>query len=134
MTRLGANSVRATFELLADAGAYPLLFFCIAGKDRTGLLAALLLSAVGVDDEQVLDDYELSGPRVVALVEHLRERGRLDDNPMVNQPVEALRAPRVALADALARVRAEHGSIEAYLAWCGVGAAAIAAVRANLLS
>lgn len=133
MSRLGAGAVHATFELLADPASYPLLFFCVAGKDRTGLLAALLLIALGVDDEQVLDDYELSGTRVVALVEHLRERGSLDDNPMLNQPLEALRAPRVALESALARIRDEHGSVERYLASCGIDAGVIAAVRTNLL-
>lgn len=35
----------------------PLLFFCRAGKDRTGLVAALLLSIMGASDEQILADY-----------------------------------------------------------------------------
>ncbi len=133
MARLGRDAVRSTFELLADPDRYPLLFFCIAGKDRTGMVAALLLSALGVDEEQVLDDYELSGDHVVALVEHLRSHDRLGNNPMINQPIEVLRAPRGAMSDALGRMRAEHGSELGYLAWCGVTTEVLAAVRANLL-
>jgi protein-tyrosine phosphatase len=133
MARLGRDAVRSTFELLSDPARYPLLFFCIAGKDRTGMVAAVLLSALGVDDEQVLEDYELSGEHVVALVEHLKSQGRLDDNPMINQPIEVLRAPRVALETALERMRAEHGSVLGYLEWCGVTPEVIAAVRAQLL-
>jgi protein tyrosine/serine phosphatase len=133
MQRLGMAAIRASFELLADPASYPLLFFCIAGKDRTGLLASLLLLVLGVSDEDVFEDYELSGERVIALVESLRAQGRLDGNPMINQPIEALRAPREALADSLARLRARHGSVEAYLASCGVSAETRHAVCANLL-
>lgn len=133
MRRLGADAVRSTFELLTDPDRFPLLFFCIAGKDRTGMVAAVLLSALGVDEEQVLADYELSGEHVVALVEHLRSQGRLDNNPMINQPIEVLRAPRAALEGALARMREEHGSVLGYLEWCGVTPAVVEAVRRNLL-
>src|SRR5207245_953914 len=38
----------------------PAVFHCHAGKDRTGIAAALLLLAVGVDRETILDDYELT--------------------------------------------------------------------------
>ena len=45
---------------LAEPGALPALFHCTAGKDRTGVAAALLLLVLGVDIETVLDDYEFS--------------------------------------------------------------------------
>jgi protein-tyrosine phosphatase len=134
MARLGAEAVRLTFELLADPDRYPLMFFCVAGKDRTGIMAVLLLTALGVDEATALDDYELSGDRVVALVEHLKVQDGLDrDNPMINQPLEVLRAPRAAMADALDRLQALHGSLLGYLDACGVDEAARVAVRALLL-
>lgn len=134
MARLGADAVRRTFELLADPERYPLLFFCVAGKDRTGILAVLLLTALGVDEDTALDDYELSGDRVVALVEHLRSNEGLDrGNPMINQPLEVLRAPRSAMADALTRLREQHGSVLGYLDSCGVADDLRAAVRTQLL-
>jgi protein-tyrosine phosphatase len=48
------------FALLAEADAGPSLLHCAAGKDRTGMAAALLLTCLGVDRELVLDDYELT--------------------------------------------------------------------------
>lgn len=48
------------FELLQDEGNAPLLYHCSAGKDRTGIATALLLSALGVDEETILEDYLLS--------------------------------------------------------------------------
>ncbi len=35
-------------------------FYCTAGKDRTGLVAMLVLSSLGVDDEAILEDYVIS--------------------------------------------------------------------------
>ncbi|WP_057295007.1 MULTISPECIES: tyrosine-protein phosphatase [unclassified Nocardioides] len=43
-----------------DVGAHPVLFHCAAGKDRTGAVAALVLSVLGVDAEQVVADYVLT--------------------------------------------------------------------------
>ena len=47
-------------RLIADADAAPLVFHCIAGKDRTGVVAALTLTLLGVADDDVADDYALS--------------------------------------------------------------------------
>jgi protein-tyrosine phosphatase len=51
---------REFFGILDDPRNAPLLFHCSAGKDRTGLAAALLLSAMGVARERVMADYMLS--------------------------------------------------------------------------
>lgn len=45
------------FTLLAKPDAYPVLFHCSAGKDRTGILTALLLESLGTPREVILDDY-----------------------------------------------------------------------------
>ena len=45
------------FDLLLSDNALPLLFHCTAGKDRTGFAAALILSALGVAEETLMDDY-----------------------------------------------------------------------------
>jgi protein-tyrosine phosphatase len=37
----------------------PIMFYCKAGKDRTGLLAMLILSVCEVPDDQILDDYHM---------------------------------------------------------------------------
>jgi protein-tyrosine phosphatase len=48
-------------RLIAEAQAAPLVFHCAAGKDRTGVLAALTLALLGVPDDDIADDYALSG-------------------------------------------------------------------------
>lgn len=52
-----AQSYRQFFEILADPENVPLLFHCTAGKDRTGVAAALFLSALGVERKLIVEDY-----------------------------------------------------------------------------
>ena len=51
---------RPVFDLATDPDRQPLLFNCTAGKDRTGVVAAVLLRILGVDDDLVMADYLLS--------------------------------------------------------------------------
>src|SRR4030095_5856971 len=47
-------------EIIAERDNHPLVFHCTAGKDRTGVLAAMVLAAMSIADEDVVDDYTLS--------------------------------------------------------------------------
>ena len=57
--QFGASLARV-FELLAADDALPAVFHCTSGKDRTGIVAALLLDLLGVDDDVIADDYVLT--------------------------------------------------------------------------
>ena len=114
----------------AERGA-PALFFCRAGKDRTGLVAALVLSICGADDESILDDYVLSDdPRAEEIALGGMEKSR--DLQGLDTRVFA-RAPREALENALRGLRSRHGSVEKYLQRrCGFSLAEQARLRAAL--
>ncbi len=58
--RDNADSYRQALALLAEPGNLPLLYHCAAGKDRSGIMTALLLTLLGVDRETVMQDYGLS--------------------------------------------------------------------------
>ena len=61
----------------------PVVFHCTAGKDRTGVVAALMLSAVGVADDTIAQDYALSHAAMDALVDWYRtNRSASANNPM----------------------------------------------------
>jgi protein-tyrosine phosphatase len=114
----------------------PALFHCRQGKDRTGLAAALLLSALGVDEATVLDDYELSADyywsprRLERLRPKLAEAG-IDEAHYL----AVFGAPRQVMATVLSRLRAGHGSVEEFLtARAGLSAADLTALRARLVS
>ncbi|MCF3124902.1 tyrosine-protein phosphatase [Streptomyces arenae] len=67
----GVKEIRAALDVIADAAAdeAPLVFHCASGKDRTGLIAALVLTLLGVPEDDVVADFtltELASERLLA--------------------------------------------------------------------
>jgi protein-tyrosine phosphatase len=134
MLDLGAHTVREILEQLAEPEAFPAIFFCMAGKDRTGFVAAVLLSLLGVADADIVEDFTLSGDEVIALVRWLRTREDYEDHPMMNQSDDLLRAPRGAMELFIARVTSEYGSLRGWVETLNVPQEAIETLRARLLA
>lgn len=59
-------SVATVFHTFGDPAAYPIYFHCTYGRDRTGVIGALLLLALGATRAAVLEEYLLSAPHVGA--------------------------------------------------------------------
>jgi protein-tyrosine phosphatase len=125
---------RRLFVDLAGGATTPALFHCTTGKDRTGWAAAALLLFLGVPDDAVMEDYLLSGPRLLPVVRPLVEafaaRGGDPELlwPLVGVQPEYLEA-------ALDEVRGLFGSIEGYFAdGLGIDAQALVTLRATLVA
>lgn len=115
------DAIAAAVRQLAQPGALPALVHCTAGKDRTGLLIAMVLDLVGIDEAVIVEDYVLSNASL-GLV------GTGVDEPMLYH-----RVYEEWLVNALAHLRARYGSTADYLKAHGVGDATIAALRSSLL-
>lgn len=95
------------FELLQDVDKTPLMFHCTAGKDRTGMGAALILASLGVDEQTILDDYLLSNIYLADKYAKLKaENPKLA--PLFEVKTEFIKA-------GLDKIKKDHGSIENYL-------------------
>lgn len=66
------DQVAGSMAALAEPNATPAIFHCAAGKDRTGVLAALLLSLAGVQKASIVDDFTLSNERLPLVADRLR--------------------------------------------------------------
>jgi len=69
---VGRDSLVEALTLLGDGARYPLVFHCAAGKDRTGVLAALVLEILGVDREVIVADYLLTAERMDLIMARYR--------------------------------------------------------------
>ena len=105
-------STRKIVETLIYAPK-PLLVHCIAGKDRTGIHALLLLWANGVDRDTICEDYLLSYSQLPQLQEHMHEAG-------VRLPDFAFKGNRKIIDAILARFIEKYGDVENYLAGFGI--------------
>lgn len=95
------------FALLQNEADVPLLFHCSAGKDRTGMGAALFLSALGVDEQTILKDYLLSNNYLASKYAKYKE-----EYPKLAALFEV--KPEF-LQAGLDKIKKDHGSVENYL-------------------
>ena len=70
------SQIVAALEVIAVPENHPLVFHCAVGKDRTGILAAVLLSVLGVADKDIIEDYTLSEPYMNELLEKLKNNSK----------------------------------------------------------
>ena len=117
--------LKEALAVIAAAGSGPLLFLCVAGKDRTGVLAALLLTLADVAPASIAADYAASTENLRAAYLH-RYR---DSDPAVI--VEAVRCPEEAVYNMLQYLD-RAGGIRAYLRRIGLSEAEITRLRARL--
>lgn len=134
MLRLGSTSIVTALNTVATADRLPLVFHCSAGKDRTGVLAAILLSVLGVSDDDIASDYALSRAAMRELAEWVRTERPESYETMAAQPPAFLDAPPLAMRRFLALARSQYGSLTEYVAGSGVGTDAIESLRATLLA
>jgi len=128
----GAPRFAAAFRVLADADALPAVFHCAAGKDRTGLLAALLLGALGVAAHDIVDDYALTQAtmeRFLARVRSERDGAALIDSV----PQTFFAAEPAAMTRVLDDVERDHGSVRGYVQAIGVETEVLTQLEALLL-
>jgi protein-tyrosine phosphatase len=133
MLAVGASRFAQAIEQLARPGALPAVFHCAAGKDRTGLLAAMLLESLGVARDVVLADYELT----VAGMQRMRT-WIVANHPdlaasMDNVPPAFMKALPAALGDVLERIADDHGTVHAYVRSIGVSADSLDTLADQLL-
>jgi protein-tyrosine phosphatase len=117
--------LRQALSFIAAASPAPLLFHCVAGKDRTGLIAALLLALADVTPEAIARDYALSTEQLRVAYLH---RYPSDDPARI---LEALRCPEEGAHNML-KYLDDCGGIREYLESVGLSTQEIARLRARL--
>jgi protein-tyrosine phosphatase len=129
---VGADAICEVLAILTDPAAYPVLLHCTAGKDRTGVLIALVLSLLGVPDETIVEDYARSGPAMVELVESWLEAAPTE-RVRIERMAPAITAAHPETMEQLLRsIREVYGSVDGYVDSLGMQSA-VEYVRACLL-
>ena len=134
MLERGASSIGAALTTMSAPDRLPLVFHCSAGKDRTGVLAAMLLSLLGVSDDDIAADYALSRAAMRELTEWVRTEHPESYERMSAQPPAFLDAPPLAMQRFLALARVQYGSLTDYVTSIGVDASVVDALRSTLLA
>jgi len=110
----------------------PAGFGCAAGKDRTGVMSALLQLVLGVDKQTVIAEYLRCAPDPIRVRERLIELLPAGTEPGPGLDVMVAAAPDALLA-ALHEAEAAHGSLEGYLRAMGLAADTLDRLRVSLV-
>ena len=124
LLEVGSTAIARAFEVFADDSAYAVIVHCTAGKDRTGIVIALLLEVLGVSRDQISADYELSNKSIPRLIEYVEAKGRTPD--LSREEWEArLATPAERMTKLMDFVDREYGSARDYLKASGLDEASI---------
>lgn len=120
----GAKNIKAVFKTIAGARD-GVIFGCTAGKDRTGVVSAVLRLLAGNDDEAIIKDYAVSR-------EYNKKRleAFLAEHPEFDRSV--IMAQEVSMERFLALFREKYGDAEYYLSALGLDDKEIQAIRDKL--
>lgn len=113
MMEMAQGKIVNVVRILAKArrGA---VYHCAAGKDRTGVISAVLLGALGVPDELIVADYALSGERIDEIIARVMSMKGYQDT-LHEMPEDTLHAHPVSMETVIARVSEKWGSMADYL-------------------
>lgn len=131
MMELAQEKIASVIRILAlsEGGA---VYHCAAGKDRTGVISAVLLGALGVSDELIVADYALSAERIDAIIDRVMNMKGYGDT-LKDMPADTLHAKPESMEEVLSGVADRYGSMTDYLREGGVDDAVLDALRLKCL-
>ena len=119
---------REVIRIILEQNSYPLLVHCTAGKDRTGITAALILDLVGVAKDDISDDYAMSSASVDQLFGYLVDAGRRPEGPPKAAKSRMI-SKRKYMDDFLELLYQRYGNAEGYIKYLGFSDSDIAEFR-----
>jgi protein-tyrosine phosphatase len=121
LAEFAKEAIARVVNVLAESGA-PAVYHCAAGKDRTGVVSAVVLGALGVRDEVIIADYAATQENLDAIVARLMATEGYR-TMLEALPPDTLHAEPTTMIALLTRIRERYGSMSEYLHAAGVSRA-----------
>ncbi|KAB0268027.1 tyrosine-protein phosphatase [Microvirga brassicacearum] len=126
------GAIAQVLTVIANAPDGVVLFHCTAGKDRTGIVSALMLAVAGVETAIILEDYAMTKTRIAPMIDEILE-GAATRGVDVETFMPLLACEPETMAATIAHVIGSYGSAEAYLETIGLAPQTIDRLRSRLV-
>ena len=130
---INGDSVLSALKLIASSDKHPIVYHCTAGKDRTGIVTAMLLDILGVEHEAIAADYHLTTANMVPIIERIRTAPVYKENGLAYAPDWIFSSDPETMLAFLARMTEKYGSAEGWALQRGLTQDEIDAIREHLL-
>ena len=131
---VNADSIIATLQLIADPANRPVVIHCTAGKDRTGIVVAILLSILGVEDEDIVADYHVTTANMAPIVDRIRAASVYRDNGLAAALQWIFDSEPETMRAFLVELEVRYGTAEDWALAKGLPPETITALRDELLA
>ena len=131
MAEFAQEPIARVLATLAESDA-PAVYHCAAGKDRTGVISALLLALLGVSDAAIVADYAATQETLDSVIERLLSAESYQET-LRTLPEDTLHAEPETMLRLLDQLRQRYGSVEGYAAKIGVSTPLLDGLRERLL-
>lgn len=131
---VNAESIVGALRLVSDPDNRPMVVHCTAGKDRTGIVVAMLLSILGVSDDVIVADYAVTARNMGPVLERIRNAPVFQENGLASAADWVFAAEPETMRDFLSAMATRYGTAEAWALSKGLTAAEIERLRTTLLT
>ncbi len=117
---IGRRALVSALESMTSEDRYPMVFHCTAGKDRTGVLAALVLDILGVEPTVIAEDYVITATRLDLIVARLR-RDPVHGARLAELPASRLEVELETMERFVQLLYERHGGARSWARASGIG-------------
>jgi protein-tyrosine phosphatase len=129
---VGGSAIAKALTVVADPANQPVVFHCAAGKDRTGVLAALVLDILGVEHPVIVEDYAITATRLELILNRLR-RDPAMANGLAGVPAERLLVEAATMEHFLELLNDRYGGAREWAVRAGISVETLDSMSAHLL-
>lgn len=130
---LRQTQIRRTLATLADPEARPAIYHCAGGKDRTGVISALLLGIAGVPEDLIAEDYALSARYLLDRYFAEQAPPEFNHENYTWEDYQREFCPPDAMLNVLEHIKEHFGGIERYVRTIGLNSDQIGSIRTALV-
>jgi protein tyrosine/serine phosphatase len=131
LAKFAMQPIARVIETIAQADA-PLVYHCAAGKDRTGVISAVLLGTLGVADADIVADYVLTQENLTQIIDRLAT-AKGYEVALETMPADSLHAEPDTMVELLHRMRRDYGSMRDYARTAGISESNLTRLATTLL-